>query len=344
MSNLLGHRVEKPDVAGHIRKNPEDFEVVEELGFAPSGTGEHVFLRVRKRAANTDWVAGRIAAFAKVSRSAVGYAGLKDRHAVAEQWFSVHLPGTQEPHWMDCQDAEFSIIEHTRHSRKLRRGALKGNAFRITIRGFTGEVMALKESLDRITAQGVPNYFGEQRFGREGGNLAGAEALFLGHQRIKDRHRRGLYLSTARAYLFNQVLSRRVLQGSWNQALAGDIMMLEGSHSIFPLESADDPAIHRRMASLDIHPTGPLWGRGPLSSRDEALSQEQAVESLFPVLCRGLEQAGLKQERRALRLGVVDASLETIADDVVTVHFRLPAGAYATAVLRELIACSRTTA
>jgi tRNA pseudouridine13 synthase len=325
-----------PPLGGRIRAVPEDFQVFEELGFTATGSGEHVLLRVRKRAVNTEWVARQLGAFAGVPKAAVSYAGLKDRHAVAEQWFSVHLPGRSEPDWSLCGGEDFTVREHHRHARKLRIGALKGNVFRIVIRELQGESGALAERLRRIEQTGVPNYFGAQRFGRDGGNLARAEALFLGTERVRDRHERGLYLSAARAEVFNQVLSRRVAAGCWNQPLAGDVMMLEGNRSVFAV-TAVDTAIRQRITDFDIHPTGPLWGAGALLSRDAVLELEQALAAEYPVLCQGLAAAGLKQERRALRVRIQDAALATPADGTAVLGFRLPAGAYATVVLRELL-------
>ncbi|MEE4379586.1 MAG: tRNA pseudouridine(13) synthase TruD [Candidatus Competibacteraceae bacterium] len=326
----------KPPLSGRIRAVPEDFQVFEELGFTATGDGEHVLLRVRKRAVNTNWVAKQLAAFAGVPPAAVSYAGLKDRHAVAEQWFSVHLPGQSEPDWSSCGAEDFTVLEHHRHARKLRIGALKGNAFRIVIRDLDGDPGILEERLRQVAQFGVPHYFGSQRFGRDGGNLAKAEALFLGKMRVKDRHQRGLYLSAARSEIFNQILSRRVAEGSWNQPLAGDVMMLDGSHSVFQITEVDT-TIQQRVMDCDIHPTGPLWGRGELLSQNLVLDLEQAVAAEYPVLCQGLLAAGLKQERRALRMRVRDMGLETPDDGSAVISFRLPAGAYATVVLRELV-------
>lgn len=325
-----------PGVSGRPRATPEDFRVREELGFAPSGGGEHVLLKVRKRAANTDWVARRLAAFAQVAAGAVSYAGLKDRQAVAEQWFSVHLPGRPDPDWSACRDEEFVILEHSRHNRKLKRGALRGNAFVITIRELQGDRAELEQRLRRLAALGAPNYFGEQRFGLEGGNLARAEALFAGRERSHDRRRKGLYLSAARAQIFNQALSRRVADRSWNQPLPGDVMMLDGGHSVFVIDAVE-PDIVERAAALAIHPTGPLWGSGEPMSRGEVAALERAVAAEFALFRQGLEQAGLRQERRALRARAQGLAWEFQDNETLTVRFSLPAGSYATVVLREVI-------
>ncbi len=327
-----------PSLTAHIRRQPEDFQVIEELGFVPDGVGEHSFLRIRKRDANTQWVAERIAAFAQQPVSAVSYAGMKDRHAVTEQWFSVHLPGRLDPDWSACGDEYFSVLQQQRHSRKLRRGALKGNSFRIVLRELQGDRVELEARLQRVLKQGVPNYYGEQRFGRQGGNLAKAQALFSG-RRVRNRHQRGLYLSAARSWLFNQVLSRRLSAATWNQILPGDLMMLEGSHSVFPVTDVDAD-LQRRLLELDIHPTGPLWGQGMPFSQGEVQALETEIAAQHSDLAEGLVRAGLKQERRALRLCVQNLMWNNEKADVLVLHFRLSAGAYATMVLRELVLSS----
>lgn len=332
----LPHAHGQPQNQGQSRTAPEDFQVREVLGFPLDGSGEHVWLWVRKRNANTEWVARQLAKLAGVPTGAVGYAGLKDRHAVTEQWFSVQLPGRPEPDWAAIDDPDIKVLEVVRHSRKLRRGALAGNTFRIVLRELKGDTAELAERLDRVSVAGVPNYFGEQRFGQEGGNLARAEAMLSGKEKVRDRHRHGLYLSAARSALFNAVLARRVAEHSWSQPLAGEVLMLAGSHSIFVAPEPDE-TIYRRVAECDLHPTGPLWGAGELLSAGAARALEETVADTLPVFRDGLGAAGLRQERRALRLLVGELGLEFPHPDTAIISFRLPAGAYATVVLRELI-------
>ena len=334
-SNPLPFAHSQPTLSGRLRAAPEDFQVREEISFTLDGAGEHVWLWVRKRGANTDWVARRLAERAGVLPGAVSYAGLKDRHAVTEQWFSVHLPGRVEPDWSANPDPDFTVLNAVRHTRKLRRGALSGNAFRLTLRDLNGDPAELLARLQRVTATGVPNYFGEQRFGREAGNLEQAEAMLRGELKVRDRHQRGLYLSAARSALFNAVLARRVTDGTWNQPWPGDVLMLAGSHSIFAVDEVDE-TIRQRVAAFDLHPTGPLWGAGTLRSGGPVRALEEAAAAMLPVFRDGLVAAGLEQERRALRLAVRDATLEFPEPGVAVVAFRLPAGAYATTVLREL--------
>ncbi|HUD43308.1 MAG TPA: tRNA pseudouridine(13) synthase TruD [Dokdonella sp.] len=322
-----------PLLRGLLRAEPADFIVEELLGFEPAGAGEHVFVQIEKVQANTDWVAQKLGAFAGVAAVGVGYAGLKDRHAVTRQWISLHLPGRADPDWAAFEVPGVRVLQALRHDRKLKRGAHRGNRFRIRLRAVGGEVDAVAMRLAAIAADGVPNYFGEQRFGRDGDNLVLARQLFAG-QRLP-RHLRGHALSAARSLLFNRVLAARVDAGSWNQALAGEVWMLDGSHAIFgPLPF--DETLAARLAARDIHPTGPMWGRGALRSEDAVRALEAAVAAAEPELAEGLVGAGLDQERRALRLGVADLNWEWEDETTLTLAFALESGAYATTVLREL--------
>ncbi|HEB99392.1 MAG TPA: tRNA pseudouridine(13) synthase TruD [Thiotrichales bacterium] len=335
----LAHAHGGPVGTGHLRSRPEDFEVEEILGFEPDGEGQHRLLWVQKRDTNTDWLAGRLARFAGVKRRDVGYAGLKDRHAVTRQWFSVDLAGSDEPDWSALDIEGVTVLRAERHRRKLRRGTLQGNRFRIVIRELEAEPARLEARLDAVRRLGVPNYFGEQRFGRNGANLQTAKAMF-GGRKIRDRHARSLCLSAARSWLFNDILNVRVERGDWNRPLAGDVMMLAGTRSHF-LAGETDAGLERRVHEFDIHPTGPLWGRGELPTRSEAAALEAELPRRHPLFCQGLERAGLEQERRALRLPVPDLAwtLDTEAG-TLTLEFTLPAGAYATTVLREIVDCS----
>lgn len=325
----------EPPAAGRLRSRPEDFRVAETLGFEPTGEGEHAFLRVEKRGLNTDWLARQLARFAGVRPVAVGYAGLKDRDAVTRQNFTVHLPGRESPDWHSLELEGARVLEATRHHRKLQRGALRGNRFRLTVRELSGDRDALAQRLAAIARDGVPNYFGPQRFGHGGDNLWRAESLFRGTAGRLPRGRRGIYLSAARSHLFNAVLARRVGEDSWARGLDGEIYALEGSRARFGPEPASSE-LERRVDELDIHPTGPLWGRGEPAVTGDCRALEAAVLEPFPLFREGLEAFGLKQERRALRLRVGEPEL-AVDDGSFTVTFTLPPGTYATVVLRELV-------
>ncbi len=315
-----------------LRREPADFRVDEILGFEPSGSGEHAFLDIEKTAANTEWVARQLARALGVAPLAVGFSGLKDRHAVTRQAFTVHLGKRAEPDWHALAIPGVRIVSVTRHARKLKRGVHRGNRFLIRLRDVRGERERVPEVLDALRTQGVPNYFGEQRFGRDAGNLDLARQLFAGAR--LPREQRGMALSAARSQLFNAVLAQRVQAATWNRALDGEVWMLDGTHSVFGPEPFD-AALAQRLQALDIHPTGPLWGRGELRSGDAVRALEQAVAGQCAELAQGLESAGLEQQRRALRLLPKDL-VATWADGDLTLGFALEAGAFATTVLREL--------
>lgn len=318
-----------------IRSTPEDFFVEELPAFAPTGEGEHLLLTVEKRGMNTAFAARRLAEWAGVAEVAVGYAGLKDRHAVTRQRFSVQLPGRAAPDVSALETGDFKVLEANRHSRKLARGTLAGNRFVLMLRQVQGDRGPIEMRLRQIAGHGVPNRFGEQRFGRDGGNVQAALAMFGG--RRVGREQRSLLLSAARSELFNRVLSARVRDGTWNTGCEGEVWMLDGSRSVFGPEPWSD-ALAERLARFDIHPSGPLWGEGELRSSGAcALMETEALaDDLALRLRKGLEQARLKQERRALRLLPHALEWRWCDDGALRLAFELPAGTYATTVLAEL--------
>ncbi len=322
-----------PPLAARLRSMPEDFQVEEILGYDADGSGEHALLWVEKRGANTDWVARELAKFAGVPPVAVGYAGLKDRHAVTRQMFSVQLAGKPDPDWSAFPHADVKVLAATRHSRKLKRGALRGNRFVLVLREVVGDRAAAERVLDQIAARGVPNYFGEQRFGREGGNVGQAREMFAG--RRVDRDKRSILLSAARSHIFNGVLAARVEQGAWDSSLDGEIWSLAGSRSWFGPEPFSE-ALAERLARADIHPSGPLWGQGEPPSQGEAGALEREIAAANSDLTAGLAAARMDQERRPLRLLPQSLRWRWLDDDALELSFELPAGAYATVVVREL--------
>jgi len=323
---------------------PEDFQVWEIPLVEPAGSGSHLWLEVRKREANTSWVAGQLAAAAGAALRDVGFAGMKDRHAVTTQWFSIGLQEARNDDWRSWSIPGVSILQGRRHDRKLRRGALRGNRFRLRLRDLQGEMGPLEERLESIRSSGVPNYFGPQRFGRGGANLPRAVHWLESRRRIS-RNQRSLHLSVVRSYLFNQVLATRVTLGSWNRLVDGDLAMLDGSRSTFSCR-LPDPELERRCAGFDIHPTGPLPGRGGKRGSSalsgEAAALEQAVLQPMDGLLKGLEAAGVEADRRSLR--VLPSGLDRQWEDAcLTLEFSLPPGAYATSVLRELVSAEPDT-
>ncbi|HWX26569.1 MAG TPA: tRNA pseudouridine(13) synthase TruD [Steroidobacteraceae bacterium] len=317
-----------------LRATPEDFHVEEQLSFQPSGTGPHWLLRVEKRTANTRWVAAEIARLAGVPTGDVGYAGLKDRNAVAVQWFSVPNLATAAGFWSDVRTPEFKVLEARANSRKLKIGALSGNRFRIRLRNVAWSREQLDRKLEALRIHGVPNYFGPQRFGRDGFNLDRVFAWVQSGVAPRGRAERSFALSAARSLVFNAVLARRVEAGDWSQLGYGDLASLEGSGSHFSVTAVDDE-LRRRLNAFDIHPSGPLWGRGSPASQGQALEHEiEATRELAGVTAL-LAAEGLTQERRALRCAIRDLSALQDAG-TLTLSFSLGRGQFATAVLREI--------
>lgn len=320
-----------------LKAVPEDFRVEELLAFTPEGEGEHIYLQIEKREANTAWVAAELAKRAGVAPMAVSFAGLKDRHAVTRQWFSVQVPGRELPANLWDGVPGIRVLQQTRHRGKLRRGAIRANRFELRLRRVEGAALpsaaALAARLQQIRQLGVPNAFGEQRFGRSGDNVERARKVF-GGLRVR-REEYSILLSAARSEIFNQILAERLRRGVWAHPLDGEVWGLDGSHSIFGPAELDE-VLRERHARHDIHPTGALWGAGDLRSVGTVRAIEQAVADAHAELCRGLEGAGLAQERRSLRL--VPAELEGGVDtEQLWLRFALPSGCYATVLLRELV-------
>ena len=314
--------------SGTLRAVPEDFLVEEDLGFAPDGDGSHLLLKVRKRNANTGWVAQELARGLGCQVRDIGFAGLKDRRAVAIQWFSLPATPRSLAEAPGFENPEFAVLEAHRHRRKLPRGALAGNRFTIRIRNYTGAGTQLQERCEWIGRCGVPNYFGPQRFGREASNLSRLAAPPPGRPD-------GFVLSAARSLIFNAILGERVRQGSWGTLQIGDVANLDGRGSVFPVTELT-PDLPDRLAQQDVHPTGAMWGVGELMTRGSVLELEQRIGAQLAEACQLLSAAGLRQERRSLRLKVRELTWQTAADEV-QLCFWLRSGSFATAVLRELL-------
>jgi len=315
---------------GLLRAQPDDFVVEEDLGFAPAETGQHVLLKVRKRDANTQWVARELARVCGCRPMDVGFAGLKDRRAVAVQWFTVPKSAQLLEAWTTVQTPEFEVLEAHAHTRKLPRGALAGNGFVIRVRDVNVTDQQLAERVGLIFRRGVPNYFGPQRFGRQASNLAQISAGL----RALRMPQRGFVLSAARSLIFNAALAERVRDGSWDRLEAGDVANLDGRGSVFSVDAVD-ATLADRCLHLDIHPSGPMWGRGSPATKGRVLELESRVGGQFPEPAALVQDAGMDQERRGLRLAV--RNLEwTREPDAIVLRFRLTRGSFATTVLREL--------
>ena len=334
--NNMAYAYSCPALSGAIKTFAKDFKVDEKFSFEATGEGEHALLHIKKEDTNTDWLSRQISQLAGVRKVDVSYAGLKDRNAITTQWFSVWLPGKPDPDWSLLNSDKVEVLSSCRHNRKLRRGSLLGNQFTLVVRNVVGDASDLEDRINVIKQDGVPNYFGEQRFGIGGRNLEKAEIMF-GGKREKDRFKRSIYLSAARSAMFNDILSKRVKMKKWAKGLEGDVMLLDNSHSYFLATDIDDE-INRRLTEHDIHPSGPLWGRGELLSKGIVFDLEKSLIERFEVFDRGLKNARLDQERRSLRLSVKNVEWDyNIENKLLNLSFFLPAGGYATSVLREIV-------
>lgn len=333
--SALPYAFGQPVAQAQLKNQPADFQVEEQIAYSLSGEGEHLWLWLEKEGENTDWVAQQLAKWAGIKLRDVGYAGLKDRQAITRQWFSLYLPGREDPDLSMFQFETMRILRHTRHQRKLQTGGLSANRFILTLRNVQGDKTDIEKRLNQIQQQGVPNYFGEQRFGRNGYNLVMAQRLFDGELTRLKPVQRSLYISAARSFLFNQVLAERIRQQSWNQAWSGDVFQLEGSDKWFADDDSAD--LIQRVKLADLHPTGAMVGAGELPTQQQARELEQQVLVQHQAWCLALAELGLKQDRRALRLMPMDLKWIWLTDNVLQLSFVLRPGSYATMVVREIV-------
>ena len=321
-----------PKQTALLKTECADFVVKEQLGYDMSGDGEFVVVKVRKTDCNTLFVGEQLAKFAGISARNMSYAGLKDRKAVTEQWFSLQMPGQPTPDFSQFSLEGVEILDVTRHQRKIRIGSLQGNHFEILLRN-AEETDELKERLDFLAKNGFPNYFTEQRFGRDGNNLTQALRWANGEIKVKDRNKRSFYLSAARSEIFNLILSKRMELDLAQQILLGDVLQLNGSHSWFVVDESEDLAqLQQRLAQQDVLLTAPLIGEEDKSAVDfenEIFAQHQALFAL-------MRQERMKAARRPILMQPQQFQWQ-FEPNGLRLQFALPAGSYATALIRELV-------
>lgn len=340
-----------PVIVGKLKVVPEDFVVTELMDVEPVGEGEHTWLDITKIRCNTDAVAKALARFAGVAYRDVAYSGMKDFHAVTRQWFSVWRPKGVVLDWGEFALDGVVVNRIVKHSRKIKRGTHRANQFCIRVSALTlrktDSDVAIEQELVRrlelIKVLGVPNYFGEQRFGRNNNNMRQAVDALVHAKRIKDRNLRGLLLSSARSWLFNQCVSDRVRNDTWQQLYLHEPANLNGTNSIFNADGSE--AEHLRLSALDIHPTAPMWGDGA----EKAMSHCAELHALeldallpFKELMIGLENARLDYQRRPIRSVPANLSWDFERDEFGSVYaavirFELQSGQFATSVVRELL-------
>ena len=326
----------EPLGSARIRQQAEDFKVNEELSFVPSGEGEHEFIYLEKTNLNTEDVVKILAKHADVARRSISFAGMKDRQAVTKQWFSVQLPGQVGPDWRLLETScDIRIEKVLRHSKKLKRGAIKHNQFELVLSEVNAEHADLAERIERVKKLGVPNYFMQQRFGYLSQNLSRAYELFAQKEVIRNKKTRGFFLSSARSYIFNEVASKRVADATWDAEVAGDVYILNGTRQFFQYDA--DTQIQRRLLEQDIHCSGPMFGLDESQVEGTVKALEQGVIEHNTVFCDGLKKAKMESARRSLRVVPQALEFEWLENDRLRLSFKLPSGSYATAVLRELL-------
>ncbi|MDN3397405.1 tRNA pseudouridine(13) synthase TruD [Psychrobacter sp. APC 3426] len=338
-----------------------DFVVNEILPLDFTGEGEHLWLHIEKSGVNTAYLAKLLSEWAEIPLRDVGYSGLKDRHALTTQWFSLRIPKKQLPESefspVDISDNEsVTILAQHWHNKKLNRGTHRANQFIITLRDIeleNDDKSSVEQHLQNISTTGVPNYFGPQRFGWNGNNIREALALFArptpesrpqpkkSKRKRTPREQNSMELSAARSLIFNEILAARVRDGSWNTGLTGEVFNLDGSGSIFTSEAIDD-TLRARVASGDIHPTGVLWGMANDKVSSVAAQLEDDVvqnSDLLTQLAIGLEKRDVKAQRRALRLPIEEMSWEWQHNDeqMLVLNFTLTTGSFATSVLASVV-------
>ena len=332
MMNLAYLQKIPPKQTALLKAECADFVVKEQLGYDMSGDGEFVAVKVRKTDCNTLFVGEQLAKFAGISARNMSYAGLKDRKAVTEQWFSLQMPGQPTPDFSQFSLEGVEILDVTRHQRKIRIGSLQGNHFEILLRN-AEETDELKVRLDFLAKNGFPNYFTEQRFGRDGNNLTQALRWANGEIKVKDRNKRSFYLSAARSEMFNLIVSKRMELNLAQQILVGDVLQLNGSHSWFVVDESEDLAqLQQRLAQQDVLLTAPLIGEEEKSAVDfehEIFAQHQALFDL-------MRQERMKAARRPILMQPQQFQWQ-FEPNGLRLQFALPAGSYATALIRELV-------
>jgi len=329
----LNYLLGTPQQTGRLKAEFADFIVREELGYPLAGEGEFVAVKVRKTNANTLFVGEQLAKFVGISAKNMSYAGLKDRHAVTEQWFCLHLAGKETPDFSTFECEGIEILEVTHHNRKIRTRALEGNYFELLLRDVV-ETDELKQRLNQLQEIGFPNYFTEQRFGRDGHNLTQAQRWASGEISVKDRKKRSFYLSAARSEVFNLVVSQRIADQQMQTVLLGDYLQLAGSNSFFEVKAEDLMQSQQRLDENDVLLTAPLIGENSLEQNGNEC--EKAIVAQHENLINLMKKERMNAARRAILCKPQDLRWQ-FEPEGLRLTFFLNSGSYATGLVRELI-------
>lgn len=322
-----------PGVGGRIKAEPADFEVEEVPAYEPAGTGDHLFLWVEKTDLGAEFFIRQVARRLGLPNGEVGTAGLKDRRAITRQWMSV--PTSAEPALAQLEGSGIRVLKVSRHTNKLRPGHLRGNRFRILIRD-AGDT-DVEPVLERVRRNGLPNFYGPQRFGRGGETAALGMALLRGEPtKVRNPFLRKLALSAAQSLLFNDYLARRMADGLWRTVLAGEVMAKWPAGGMFTAE--DLAAEQARFDRREIVTAGPMFGRKTFPAKGPAADREAAVLDAAGLSKASFDGFGkLVMGTRRHNLVYVDDLSAAREPDGLRLSFSLPAGSYATVLLREVM-------
>jgi tRNA pseudouridine13 synthase len=325
-----------PGSGGELRRAPEDFRVDEVPAYLPSGAGPHLYVRIEKRGRTTRDALRDLARRLGVAERDAGYAGLKDRDAVATQWLS--FPAARDPEPAALESPGLRVLEISRHANKLRPGHVRANLFAIAVRG--GDLERARACAAALEVRGLPNFFGPQRFGTEGRNAEVGRALLRGEatpearRAARDRFLRRLSISAYQSLLFNRWLAERMADGLFASALRGDVLKKLDTGGLFVCEdpAADGP----RVLRFEVSPAGPMFGHALRPAGHEALVREERLLAAEGIALADFARGGGEAEgtRRAARLRV-SVALEPL-EDGYRASFELPKGSYATVLVGEL--------
>ncbi|MBR9875103.1 MAG: tRNA pseudouridine(13) synthase TruD [Vibrionaceae bacterium] len=331
----LAYLTGKPVASAKIKAQPEHFQVSEDLGFAFTGEGEHLMVRIRKTGENTSFVANELAKACGVKSKDVSWAGLKDRHAVTEQWLSVHLPKGETPDFslFLAQYPNIEILATDRHNKKLRPGDLVGNGFVVTLSEVT-DIADVERRLEKIKHVGVPNYFGAQRFGNDGNNLEEARRWGRENVRTRNPNKRSMYLSAARSWIFNRIVSERLEQGLFDKFVEGDVAQTSAGN--VTVDASNIAAMQAQFIDGDAAITAALAGDNALPTQADALALEQPFLDEEPDLMALIRGNRMRHDRRNVALKPQDLAWRVEGNNI-TLTFSLDAGSFATSIVRELV-------
>ena len=329
-----------PGIGGSIKQIAEDFEVEEIPAYQPCGVGEHLFLWIEKCGVAAEELIRHVARTLGISTNEIGVAGLKDRHALTRQFVSV--PGSAAERVKEIDTPDIRVLDAKAHGHKLRTGHLAGNRFRIVVRDVVADAAERAAAVrQKLLETGLPNFFGPQRFGRDsetarlGVQLLRGEIETLPAHRSRQRFLRKLALSAAQAVLFNRYLARRLEDGLLRSVLDGDVMFKLSGGIFYVTDRAVEQARFDRRETVHA---GPIFGKKTFAARGEAAAREAAVLTESDITPNRLRTFGplLNGARRKNLVYVDDLNIQDLSQGV-EFRFSLPAGSYATVLLREFM-------